>query len=679
LTVFPFLKRFVASPALLIFLGVVLLLALANREFFFVTVWHENGDIAVNALQIERAKHLHELYGNYSRFHFNHPGPAFFYAYAVGEILFYDWLHVVSSPHSAHVFAGLLLQAAFFTAALCVAAQWIRSSLFLPLALILGAIHFGWAENTFTSIWPPHALMMPFLCFLISCTSVASGRVRHLPLAALAGCFLVHGYVAQPLFVVTLFLFSYGLCWMRARDPGERFWNFVRHYSRSHIIASATIVVFLLPLLIDLTYGADSNFSRILDFLRGHRGEHQSLWRALIYLLAFFCYLHTQDIALPERGGTNISFLGENLLSFALWACVLAIIAFYVVRVFRANDRTERPFVLSLIAILVVTLGLSLVWGMIQVGPMFEFNGHFYYGTLFAILLLLAAALSEALPSRGKIVLSSLCYIGAATIAWQMTRPPISTTDPGGPVVQATAAALKADPKPTAPKLFVFNHDDWGEVASTALALKRAGYSYRVDGNWAFMFGHYRTFKPEPPDFDVESFSVWRFIRNHPADKAHPIFKGLQVTFEPALLDPAGTVIDCSKNGNLDRFSLFGFASDGEASWTTVPEAGLQFRSPPVTRDVAFSILASPFAPATVGIHHQPMHLYVNGRKVGSYTLSSEASITAKIPSAIWNLRPVVTIVFHLPSAISPAKLGLSGDHRILGWSIRSMSFKHAP
>jgi hypothetical protein len=69
----------------------------------------------------------------------------------------------------------------------------------------------------------------------------------------------------------------------------------------------------------------------------------------------------------------------------------------------------------------------------------------------------------------------------------------------------------------------------------------------------------------------------------------------------------------------------------------------------------------------------------VNGQKVGSFDLSSEATITAQIPSAVWNIHPVVTIVFHFPSAISPVKLGLSGDPRILGWSIQRMSFSYAP
>ncbi len=680
------MKRLLATPALLVFLGVVVVLALANREFFFVQSWHEHGDFAVNALQIERAKHLDELYGNYSRFGFNHPGPAFFYVYAVGEIIFHDWLHLVPSPHSAHALAGLILQAFFFTAALSVASGWIRTRLFLPLALLFGALHFGLAENTFTSIWPPHALVMPFLCFLVAGASLSAGRVAHLPLAALTGCFLVHGYVAQPLFVIPLISLAYGLCWFRAREPQERLGAFVRRHRWPHIVAASCIALFVLPLLIDLTYGGESNFSRIVESLHGHRNEHQTLWHALVYLLSFFCYLHNQDTFLPDRVSTDTHFLGQNLPYFLGWACILLIIAVYVIKLPRNKDQaganqTSRPFVIGLIMILAMTLALSLVWGKIQVGPMFEFNGKFYYGTLYGIVLLLAAAISQWLPSRSATALGLVCCVGAATIAWRFTRLPVSAVDcANNPILAGTRAALRADPLPQAPKLLVFNHDDWGDAASAALALKRMGLSYRVDGNWSFMFGQYRTVRPVPPDFDLSGMSIWRFVRGARAEHGVSIAKDLWIVFEPTQLDPANTVIDCAKGGNLDRFSLFGFTTpDSDSSWTNMPDAGIQFRTTRASHDVHCSIVATPFAPLDRNISSQPMDLYVNGQKIGSYTISDKTVVAARIPAETWNLRPVVTIVLHIPNAISPAKLGMSGDPRMLGWAIQRMSFSYAP
>src|SRR6185437_8154727 len=116
----------------------------------------------LNALQIDQAKGFHELYGNYSRFRFHHPGPAFFYVYAWAELLLCDVLKTGLSPYNAHSIAGLAVQAAFFALGLSIAAQWVKATLFLPLALLAAAIHFAIAGNAFWSIWPPHVLLMPF-------------------------------------------------------------------------------------------------------------------------------------------------------------------------------------------------------------------------------------------------------------------------------------------------------------------------------------------------------------------------------------------------------------------------------------------------------------------------------------------------------------------------------------
>lgn len=195
-------------PALL-FLALLVLLATVNGRFYFATPYHEYGDLAVNALQIDRAKHFGELYGNYSRFEFNHPGPALFYVYAWSEALFVDLLHVCPTPHNAHALAGLAVQCFFFVLGLTIAGGWIRAPLFLPLALLFGAIHFGLAKDAFISIWPPNVLAMPFFAFAIACISLGGGRGQHLAWVVLSGSVLVHAHVAQPLFVGTLFLFAY--------------------------------------------------------------------------------------------------------------------------------------------------------------------------------------------------------------------------------------------------------------------------------------------------------------------------------------------------------------------------------------------------------------------------------------------------------------------------------------
>jgi len=179
----------------------VIALGIAGAPVYFGLPILETGDVGINALQVENAKHFSELYGNYSRFEFSHPGPVFFYVYATGERLFTDLLHLTPAPGNAHLLTCMMLQSFFFALGLTLLAAHVPWRMALPFALLIAALHFGPLREPFVSLWPPHVLLMPFFCFLIACISVASGRVGHLPFMVLAGCFLFHGHVAQPLFV----------------------------------------------------------------------------------------------------------------------------------------------------------------------------------------------------------------------------------------------------------------------------------------------------------------------------------------------------------------------------------------------------------------------------------------------------------------------------------------------
>src|SRR5580693_5029723 len=90
-------------PAL-IFLAAVLSL---NARLFSHSLY-EVSDLAVNALQVQNAKHFRELLGNYSRWNFHHPGPAAFYMLAAGESVFYDTLPVVPAPLNAEFLTVLV-------------------------------------------------------------------------------------------------------------------------------------------------------------------------------------------------------------------------------------------------------------------------------------------------------------------------------------------------------------------------------------------------------------------------------------------------------------------------------------------------------------------------------------------------------------------------------------------
>src|SRR5437879_1501793 len=118
----------------IVFLALALGVTFCGREGFFRTAVYEEGDDAANALQIHRAKSLHELHGNYSRWRFHHPGPAFFYVYALGEALLCDATGLAPAPRNAYIYTGTLLQLAFYAAAIALVARhskqpWLTATL----------------------------------------------------------------------------------------------------------------------------------------------------------------------------------------------------------------------------------------------------------------------------------------------------------------------------------------------------------------------------------------------------------------------------------------------------------------------------------------------------------------------------------------------------------------------
>src|ERR1044071_315541 len=72
---------------------VFIALVLNSSHTLFRTPLYETDDYAADSLQILKAKEFRETVGNYCRFGFHHPGPAFWYVFGWGEMLFHDVAH----------------------------------------------------------------------------------------------------------------------------------------------------------------------------------------------------------------------------------------------------------------------------------------------------------------------------------------------------------------------------------------------------------------------------------------------------------------------------------------------------------------------------------------------------------------------------------------------------------
>ena len=370
-----------------------------NASFFFHGNQIEFGDFADNALRITNAKHFAEIHGNHSRWGFYHPGPAFWYLYAAGEYLFHDWLGV-SSPHAAHVLIGIVFQVACAVAAMFYVAQ--KTSLtVVPIAIALLFVHWNSMLGAPNSIWPPHVLFGPFLLLIAFGAGVASGDVKFLPIVIFAGGMLLHGHVAQPLFVIPLGC----LALISVVRGGE--------YKNAHLAISALILaVFVLPIMVDALRGSDSNIATIFHHIKTHAGDHHTLSQGIGYFLSFFLYEAKQNIVQESATFSLTSYLWTHP---TLWLVIALIAACALTPLTRAAS-----FLKCYSTFVTISVVLSTAWGAMQDGEMYNFNGNFIYAVVYLLYLfpwLLAG--SAISPSKDSYILGGSVAVAAL---WNMSH-----------------------------------------------------------------------------------------------------------------------------------------------------------------------------------------------------------------------------------------------------------------
>jgi hypothetical protein len=617
-------------------LVLVIALGASSYDQYFRSPLLEAGDIAVNALQVDNAKHFRELYGNYSRFEFNHPGPAFFYMYAAGEWLLHDLLQVVPSPGNAHLLTSMFVQCFFFALALGLIATHVPGRLWLGLTMLAAALYFGAMQTPFMSIWPPHVLLMPFLAFLVGCCSLASGRTASLPWVVLAGGFLFHGHVAQPLFVGGLGALTLGLAGWRLRQdtPGETWRQHAGRQRRWLWIAGALAALFALPLVIDvITGGTRSNVATIIGRFYANTGDSKSLVQSFLYFISFATPAANQDEIFTTMGPAVGQFFRQHAGYIAIWAAILVLGPCLALVLPTRVPAATRRFLLTSHLLLAAAVPLCVLWGIAQSGPMWQYNGFFYYGIYFlGFVLLLCWIDSLASLPQAPAVTPVLCAIAAVVATWEFRMSRWSEHDAGLPVKRAVAAALEG--APAGPRILTFEHAIWPSVASLALELQRKDVPFHMAPWWGFMFGHQHSLS-RLGDQPEDAATVWWITGSLNGEGGIPINDSYSIFTKPALLRPAGDTISFQGAANGFRYVVSGLsAGNMEYAQTELPRMVLLFEPGRAEGDARLDFKISSNQP---GMSPQPGIVYFNGQEMGRLVASEMATHSVVIPRDLWN------------------------------------------
>lgn len=664
------IRRLYPSLFLVVFIPLFALLNVSNRELLFQVPAYEEGDNAANALQIHRAKSGTELYGNYSRFSFNHPGPGFFYAYALAEVILYDEFKIVPMPRNAHLWMALLMQCGFFSAALALAAAATRNpAVVIGLSMVIGAWHFGRIEGTFFDNWPPHVLLMPFLCLLVSAAVVSLGRGEGLLTFVLSACFLVHGHIAQPLFVIPISATAITCLLKRRLQEGA---PLIRKRDWAALSISA---VFLLPLVIDLFHGRNSNFHRVLMHLSHHSDHGQSFTQSLLCFLSYFVYCDDQSI-FNKVTSVSYDLFNERMGFLVAW---LAITATALGSAWWFSQRDAESRTIGRLGIYyVLGVVLTLVWGMRQDDGFTPFNSYFNSGLNFVAVIMLAMQASRFLISWRRTLVTFVASVSALAAAWIFLRAQIEPDSRGREIAENLPTLLRADPIPESAKLleFGFVDGDWYETVTLARALQRLGQQFYVDPWWIVMFGKEQLIEDQGHLLEKNQVSRWRIAKRDRFPDALPLTQEFGIVFPQApALSSLPATISFLDNGSHNPFVFFGIYRETEedlGAWTEARVAALEFYAERQEHDIGVELEASGF-----GIQKRPQraNFVVNGMTVAEWQIRQLSTCTARIPSQVWNLHNPVRIVFELPDARSPARLRGSDDRRLLGLSLRRLSF----
>lgn len=644
------------------------------RDGLFRSANYEEGDDAANALQIYRAKQGRERLGNYSRWGFHHPGPAFFYVYAFGEWLLHDVTHVSPTPHNAHIYTGALLQLAFYAAAVALLARHSRQpSLAIALAIAFGALHYAHVDRILYSVWPPDVLLMPMLCFTVAAAAVSAGDRTALPILVTAGGFLVHGHIVQPMFVLPMGIAA--LIAAHRRLPGGLRATITTGTGR---FCLALVALFLLPIVVDLFGGGASNAHDVWLHLKYQTDHGKTLLKSLLCYGSFFIGMNDPSMFNRLSDTTHVPFV-ERAWLLAAWFSVLGASAWlFFRRKGRKPSRTDLAFGRRLLGFWAAASVLTLVWGMRQDGGFTNFNSHFDHSLVHVIAFAGIVALTHVLPRTSPAF--GWWLAGAAVPVFVLAVPyriPVDTR--GTQVAARLRGLLDADPKPAAPKLIAFRSDEdpvqWYEAVTLARAFQRLGIPFYVSPDWRIMFGDDKGFTNQGDVLHRGGLSVWQVVGRKAAPPgAHVLNQESSIVFvPPPRLERLPLHIECS-SARETPFALFGLApAEGDWAWTNAHVVAFEFTAPPTDRNLELVLDASGLT-ARPHPTEQRVAIYVNGVRIGADRFGEERRVARlPVPRDAWNARTPCLIVLDLPDATPPARVADSDDRRILGLRIHAL------
>ena len=572
-------------------LGLVLLfgLAILLSQDLFRSPIVPFGDEAANSLRIFKAKHFQLLWGNFSRWHFHHPGPAYFYFLAAGEFLIYDLLRLTPAAFNAQIVSSMLLAFIFAAGALAILRRHFRSRTFpalaaLMLALVACTVNHSLPNLMLVSVWPPAWLLGNYLFFIAAATAIGAGDLAVLPALAAGGALLAQGHASQAPFVLLISAGAGAAGLWRRRGDGN--WRELARLNRTRLLASAAIVAVLAaPIVLETWVHDPDNLDAMRHYIWSSRGHFNTISQAVNFCAVSYCSLpDTERWALEPLGGQLQAAIGRNW-AVGFWAIPWALTAAVFVRV-RRTGAGLNLVCWSALLVTAISAAMFFVWAMKLTGEFFAFNGLFIYAIHVLGLWILCGMLTENIPDGwNRWGMAAALTALLALVLWN--APAFRNAYRGGPMIKR--ALERRAWIPTTGVRLQFEHDLWPFAMGVADGMERSGVPFCVASQWAFMFD---------PERVCRGALTWPALRVHTVSTGRP-------PSSVRLVETARLAVDVVPAASQSPPLRIGkFDIDDEKEGFNEPEEGLRWTR--AAAHVRFR-LAAPVhqSPLPSGAHHR--------------------------------------------------------------------------
>jgi hypothetical protein len=444
--------------------AILLGLLLARNGFLFTRKLYEAGDSGANSILIQRAMHFTLLVGNYSREHFNHPGPAYLYVQAFGQWLFYYGLHVVPTAWNAQLLAVFVLDSAVAGLAVLVVYGWTRSlrgaAACLAIVAVFAAVH----PDALNSGWMPYLYVPMFAVFCVAAASVAAGHAEDGWILALTGWFLIHGHACF-LFIVPAVLVAVAVALLALHRHAPRAaLRRLGHRRGVWVPAGVISAVFALPIVVNLVLHWPGEFVKYVTYGRSSQAGGHTAAQITRYTLWFWW---------PHGN----AWLAPVLLTVAALAVTFGL----------ARGPLRRFLAMTILIDLVgsVAVGIYTAVGIDSLDG--YYIAFFYWAAPFLLLLVSAVGIGQALgrwPGTALACAGAVAGLVAFAVA-PATRTSIHDNDPQLPAVVAALAARSGGREIV---LSLNAHPAWADATGLLVQAERSGVRACVQqSSWEFI------------------------------------------------------------------------------------------------------------------------------------------------------------------------------------------------